>query len=434
MNTTNSLLQFIKKATSPYHVVKEGITLLEKHGFEKLDLKTPWTLQKGGCYYTAPYDTCLFAFIIGGGIDHTPSFRIGASHTDHPGFRIKPNADLSEKIYCKLNTETYGGPILNTWLDRPLSIAGKVSLRSSHPFSPETKLIDLQKPLLTIPNLAIHLNKTINQGTELNKQTDLCPLFSIKDMKEENDKDIFLSYLSRQMNTTKDHILDYDLYIYNAEEGCLLGAYDDFISSPRLDNLTSVYALLESLISCSCQNQVSKKHISLAACYDNEEIGSRSKQGADSMITSIILKKIYQGLHLSNDNFINSVMDSFCISADVAHGLHPNYVSKYDPTNIALLNNGVVLKLNYNQKYATDTEAIAAIQQICHSGNIKYQKFVNRSDQPGGGTLGSILSSWLPIKTADLGVPLLAMHSARELMGIKDQEALSALMRTFFML
>lgn len=433
MTDFNSFFNFIKKATSPYHVVSESVALLEQHGFQKLDFTTSWSLHKGGCYYTVPYDTCLFAFTIGQTINNNPSFRIVASHTDHPGFRIKPNPELSEKLYCKLNTETYGGPILNTWLDRPLSVAGKVSLKSSEPFQPNKKLIDFEKPILTIPNLAIHLNKTVNQGVELNRQTELCPLYSMKQDALDNEEHSFVSYLSKQLSVDMESILDYDLYVYNTEEGCILGTNDDFISSPRLDNLTSIYASISSLID-SIESIGLKDHISFVACYDNEEIGSRSKQGADSMITSILFKKIYEGMALENSNLINSLMNSFCISTDVAHALHPNYSSKYDPTNLAFLNNGVVLKLNYNQKYATDTEAIATIQQICHSKHIKYQKFTNRSDQPGGGTLGSILSSWLPIKTVDLGIPLLAMHSARELMGRKDQQSLHDLINAFFTL
>lgn len=435
MNDMISLFDFIKRATSPYHVVTTCSTLLKQNGFQKLEFQSPWTLQSGGCYYCTPYDTTIFAFQIGKKVTTTPSFRIAAAHTDHPGFRIKPNADLSEKNYCKLNTELYGGAILNTWLDRPLSIAGKVSFKSNHIFKPNTTLIDIQKPILTIPNLAIHLNKSVNQGISLNKQTELLPLFSMKS-EGEKEKSMFLSYIADYLGLKQDTILDYDLHIYNTEEGCILGGFDEFISAPRLDNLTSVYGLLYGLIKHTKEQAtaLSKDTISLIACYDNEEIGSCSKQGADSMITNLLLKKIYQGLSLPDCNFISSLMNSFCISADVAHGLHPNYASKHDPTNTTSLNNGVILKINYNQKYATDTEAIAIVQQICEANEIKYQKFVNHSEQPGGGTLGSILSSWLPIKTVDLGIPLLAMHSARELMGANDQHQLNMLINSFFQL
>lgn len=427
MNATNSLLNFIKYATSPFHVVNKSISILKEHGFQHLDLGTKWTLKKGGCYYTKVYDSTLIAFVIGEHLSNTPMLRLAAAHTDFPCFKVKPNAAITEKNYVKLNTETYGGAILNTWLDRPLSIAGKVSLKSDSVFHPRICFIDFNQNLLTIPNLAIHMNRDINKGKELNKQTELLPLIATLNDTLKKD-DFFINYLASKMNVRVTDILDYDFYIYNKEEGCTLGIDQSFISAPRLDNLTSVYGLLTGITA----SQLNPNALHCIALYDNEEIGSHTKQGADSIIMNFILEKIFDSLNKSKTTLFNSISKSVLLSADVAHGYHPNYSSKSDLTNKPCLNHGIAIKINANQKYASDTEAIAIVQQLCQKYNIPYQKYVNRSDMIGGSTLGSITSSWLPMKTVDLGIPLLAMHSARELMGTSDQNTLNRLMEAFF--
>lgn len=420
------LLSFIREATSPYHVVEEGIKFLDREGFTSLDFSLEWNLEKGKGYYIKPYGTSLFAFTVGEDWEKGQNFRIAAAHTDHPGFRVKPNADMKSGAYRKLNTEVYGGPILNTWMDRPLSLAGRVALRSEDPFHPDMRLLDIKRPVLTIPNLAIHVNKEVNKGVEINRQTDTLPLFSMikEDISEEK---FFLSFLARELGIDKSRILDYDMYIYNREEGGFVGLEEDFVSCPRLDNLTSVWSLLKGIVSGR-----RKEGINLIALYDNEEIGSRTKQGADSALLNLLLEKVMKGLALEADSLYSRMTDSFLLSVDVAHGVHPNHPEKYDPTNYTALNEGIVFKIDSNQRYTFDTEAIAIVQQLCEAGGVKYQKFVNRSDMPGGGTLGPIISSWLPMKTVDIGIPLLAMHSARELMGTKDQAYLDKLMETFF--
>lgn len=426
LDTANKLINFIKKATSPFHAVKESITILDANNFKCLDIKKPWDLEKGKSYYVSPYDSSLFAFTIGNELGNDSDFRICASHTDHPGFRIKPFSEITEKGYLKLNTEVYGSPILNTWLDRPLSIAGKVALKSHELFKPEIRLIDIKKPLLIIPNLAIHMNRDVNKGVELNKQIDLLPLAAI--VSEQFEKEGFLlNYIADLLGVNSKDVLDFDLHIYNPEEGQIIGFNNDFISSPRLDNLTSVFASVNSLVSSNRENG-----INVIALFDNEEIGSMSKQGADSTLLSMILERIYSSLNFSHINFYESVMRSTLLSVDVAHALHPNRTEKNDPTNITVLNNGISLKINTSQKYAFDTEVLAIIKQLCDEKNIKYQSYVNRSDMIGGGTLGSILSSILPMKAVDIGVPILAMHSARETMGIKDQNYLENLIHEFF--
>lgn len=425
-NNANDLIKFISKATSPFHVVMEGITILEKSGFKKLELTDQWQLKHGGKYYTSLYDSSLVAFTIGDEVTEDTDFRIIASHTDHPCLKIKPSSDLTEKSYLKVNTDVYGGAIYNTWMDRPLSVAGKVALRSNDVFRPNLRFIDIRKPILTIPNLAIHMNREVNKGVELNKQKDMLPLAGIiNDTLNKNN--YFIEFLSKQLDVSPEDILDFDLYIYNTEHGQIIGMYEDFISAPRLDNLTSVFASVKNIILTN-----RRKGINLIAAFDNEEIGSRTKQGADSTILPIVLEKIYEGLLRKKTGYHEAIMKSMMLSVDVSHGYHPNKPEKSDPTNVNILNNGVVLKIDLNQKYASDTEAVAIVQQLCDKNDIKYQKYVNRSDLMGGSTLGTITSAWLPMKTVDLGVPLLAMHSARELMGKKDQTYLDSLMNCFF--
>ncbi len=426
-SNAKELIDFINKATTPYHTVKEGKKLLDEAKFTQLNVRDEWDLQPGENYYVTPFATSLFAFTIGDDWEVGQNIRIGAAHTDSPGFRVKPNGEMESNGYLKLNTEVYGGPIINTWLDRPLSLAGKVATKSDDPFKPSMQLFDVKEALITIPNLPVHFNREVNKGIELNKQIDTLPLFSMEN--EDTDKDkFFIEYIAKEIGVKKEEILDYDIYVYSVEEGTRLGMNKEFISSPRLDNLTSVLALLKAII-----KGVRREGINLIALYDNEEIGSRSKQGADSSTLNLLIEKIFRGLKSKDEERLFDVaLDSMLLSVDVAHGTHPNRPDKYDPSNKTKLNQGIIIKIDSNQKYAFDTEAVAIVQQICEKSGIKYQKFVNRSDVGGGGTLGSIISSWLPIKTVDLGVPLLAMHSARETMGLYDQTYLENLLSAFF--
>lgn len=421
-----SLKEFITDATSPYHVVAKTKQILDAEGFTELPFATAWNLENGGRYYTIPYGTTLYAFTVGQEANNLPSLRIATAHTDHPCFHIKPYPDMKEHGYLKINTETYGGPILNTWLDRPLSVAGKVCLKSDSVMHPNTVLFDAKVPLLTIPNLAIHINREVNKGVELNKQTDISPVIGLIN-ETMNDKNFFIEYLAKQLQVTPEEILDFDLSVYCCEEPTVLGMNEEFFSSPRLDNLTSVAACLRAILT-----DKNEKDIHVIALYDNEEIGSRTKQGADSSLTSLLLEKIYTGMGHGRANLFNAYFNSLLLSVDVAHCLHPNYLAKNDPTSYCELGKGVVFKLDSTQKYAYDTEAVAILEQICQAHDVKYQKFVNRSDSQSGSTLGSIISSWIPIKTVDIGVPLLAMHSARELMGTLDQVELEKILEAFF--
>lgn len=422
----NGLLTYIKNSPSPYQAVTEGETLLRQAGFQELSLTKPWELSLGGNYYIKSFGTSLFAFSIGNKITREQTFRIAAAHTDQPCIHIKPVAEIMQKDYLRVNCEIYGGPILNTWLDRPLSIAGKVALISDEPFQPKMRLLHVSKPFLTIPNLAIHMNKDVNKGVELMKQTDMLPLMGVLN-NQLNKEHYFIDFLSRHLNVPTSDILDFDLYVYNAEEGITLGINDELIQSPRLDNLASCFLLLRGITESKREDA-----INIIALFDHEEIGSQTKQGANSVLFRMLLEKLYDSLGFSRMQLNEAILRSFLLSVDAAHAMHPSRTDKSDPINSSLINEGIVFKISSNQRYTFDTEAIASIQQLCIKNHIAYKKFVNHSDVVGGGTLGPIISSWLPMKTVDLGVPLLAMHSARELMGAKDLIEFYKLMKAYF--
>ncbi|MBP3490146.1 MAG: M18 family aminopeptidase [Roseburia sp.] len=429
MTETEILFELLKKGVSPVQVVDSCSERLAAAGFEELSYSAPWNLKKNGKYYVNHHRTTLFAFTVGEDFAKTsaPQIRIAAAHTDFPCLRIKPSADVVSNGYAQVNVEVYGGAILNTWLDRPLGVAGRVAVRGSEPFAPEIRTFASDKSLLTIPNLAIHMNREVNKGVELNKQVDMLPVMALL-TEEEKKKDYFLTFLAEELSVKKEDILDFELTVYCREEPQYIGLHDDFISSPRLDNLTSCAALVSAIIDGTRQ-----KGVNLIALFDHEEIGSRSKQGAGSILLHDMLLRILRELG-REETAEQELYDGMLLSVDVAHGVHPNQAGKMDITNKPVLGKGFCIKEACSQSYATDCEAIAIIQQICEEKKIPYQKFVNRSDMPGGGTLGSIASALLPVRTVDIGIPLLAMHSARELMGTADQQALKELAEAYFTL
>lgn len=424
MTQTEKFYEFLDNSTSPFYVVKNSSEILDRAGFKYLCFEEPWSLQKGGSYYIKLYDTALFAFKVGKSVSEDMILRIAAAHTDFPSFRIKPNPEMREKGYIRLNTECYGGMILSSWFDRPLSISGKVSLRSEQLFKPKEVLIYIKKPLMVIPNLAIHLNREVNNGVEINKQKDVLPILGMAD---EDIHNYFKNYLAQHLDVSAEDILDYDLFIYNMDKACTVGALDEFICSPRLDDLSSVYALIQGIIS-----RVNDKDIHMICLFDNEEIGNRTKQGSASLFTTMLLEKIFQSLGKNRIELYEALYRSFILSVDVAQAYHPNYGAKFDPTNTAELNKGIAFKIDTAQRYAYDSGAIAILQQLCEDYNIPYQKFVNRSDATAGGTMVPVISTQLPARTVDIGVPLLAMHSAMETMGAKDLDSIIRLMEAFF--
>ena len=420
--------QLLEKGGSAVLVVQEAVLMLKEAGFQELWFQQPWELVEGGRYYVKHHDTALFAFTIGDKQDTEGTVRIGAAHTDFPCLRVKPKPDVSTSGYAQVNVEVYGGAILNTWLDRPLGISGRVALQSEDVLHPEIRYISVERPLLVIPNLAIHMDREINKGKALNKQTDMMPILGLLEEGLTKD-DTLMQFLAEELQVEKERILDYELWVYCQETPCCLGVRDEFVLSPRLDNLTSVYALLKGIIQAKrgCG-------VNVAAFFDHEEVGSHTKQGAGSLLLLNLLDKIHDSLGKTSVQSRENLYDALLLSMDVAHGLHPNQIGKMDVTNQPVLGQGVCIKEAASQSYATDCEAVAIVEQICKSCGIPYQKFVNRSDMQGGGTLGSIASSILPIRTIDVGIALLAMHSAVETMGKADLHSLVDLSKAFFTL
>lgn len=425
---TDFLFHILREGVSPFHCVKGVIEELEHNGFLALDYEKSWNLEKGGKYLVKHHGTTLFAFTIGEDYQKGDMIRLAAAHTDYPYFRIKPNPDFQTKGYAQINMEVYGGAILNTWLDRPLGIAGRVVTKGENPFAPAIRYFKSKKAILTIPNLAIHMNREVNKGVELNPQVDLMPILDVLS-EEEINTDYFLSYLSEELKVKKEDILDFELNTYCAEEPCYVGIQDSMISSPRLDNQTSVAALTLAL-----ERGQRKSGINLIALFDHEEIGSKSKQGAGSFLLRDMIRRILSLFGNTEEEMEQAIYGGMILSVDVAHGLHPNKVGKMDITNQPILGKGFCIKEACSQSYATDAEAVGILLQICKEENIPVQRFLNRSDVRGGGTIGSVLSSMLPAKAVDVGIPVLAMHSARELMGSEDMKSLTDAVTSFFAL
>ena len=426
LNASQRLAEFIKAGVSPFHTVEECRNILQKSGFSELGFTDPWSVSYGGKYYVKAFDTSLFAFTVPAKEQIRRGLHIAAAHTDFPCLHVKPRAELESRGYMRVNAEIYGGPILNTWLDRPLSLAGRVLLRSNDIYAPHEILINIERPVLTIPNLAVHYNREVNDGIKLSKQNDMLPLLGMIN-EAFNRESYFIDFIANEIGEEKENILDFDLFVYNAEDPIFVGINGEMLSAPRLDNITSCLAIIEGII-----DSEDNSGINVAALFDNEEIGSSTKQGADSDLLHVILNRIYESLGLSGSALDTDISRGFLLSVDVAHALHPARGEKYDPVNNMLMGDGITFKLSANQRYTYDSVAVASLQQLCDGKGIRYRKFVNNSDMPGGSTLGPIISSHLPMYTVDIGVPILAMHSARELMGASDQEELVRLMKAFY--
>lgn len=409
------LVDFLYESPTAFHAVENVENVLKGAGFEELLEGGEWKIEKGGKYYTTKNNSALIAFTVGSDEIKENGFKLIGAHTDSPGFRIKPNPEMvSEGAYLRLNTEVYGGPILNTWLDRPLALAGRVTLMSENPLKPEIRLVNINKPMMIIPNLAIHMNREVNKGVELNKQSHTLPLVGM--LNENLEKENFLlRTIAGEMDVKMEAIIDFDLYLYEYEKGGLVGFNEEFISSPRLDDLQSVHSGIQALIDAT-----NTKSTNVMVCFDNEEIGSSTKQGADSEMLALTLERIVLALGGKREDYLRSLGHSFIISADNAHAVHPSFVEKHDPTNRPLINKGPVIKINANQSYTTDSESGAVFEMLCKRCDVPYQKFVNRSDVRGGSTIGPINSTHLNIRSVDIGLPQFAMHSIREMAGVKD--------------
>lgn len=422
MNKINQeLLSFLKNSPTCFHAVAEIKKALDLAGFNELKETQAWKLKKGGKYYTIRNGSSIIAFDIGSDLENY-HYQVSAAHTDSPTFKVKEQAELFGKgNYLQLNTEGYGGMLAATWFDRPLSLAGRVFVKENDKII--SKLLKVNRNVLIIPNVAIHLNREANNGIKYNNQIDLLPLLSAGEC-QEND---YYKFIAEELKVDQSSILGSDIYLYNRDEPVQWGIKDEFISSPRLDNLQCSFASLQGFVKAN-----NKKSINVYASFDNEEVGSATKQGAGSTYLYDVLQRINKALGYQAEDYYCAIAKSFMLSCDNAHAVHPNHPELTDQTNCVYLNKGIAIKYNANQKYTTDAFSKAVLVELCNHYQIPYQHLANRSDMAGGSTLGNISSTKVSMPTVDLGLPQLAMHSAYETVGSKDTEFLVSLTKGFF--
>lgn len=428
----NRLLSFLDASPVNFLAVKNIADMLEAGGFRRLNPALPiGTVNAGDRFFVTKNDSSIFAFRIGAKTLADAGFHMICAHADSPTFRIKPNAEmLCEGGLVKLNTEVYGGPIMSTWFDRPLTLAGRVIVRSQDVMQPQTMLLHIKRPLLQISNLAIHFNRQVNDGVKLSKQKDVLPLLGqINSQLEAGNMllNLIVDELSKQRPIQQEDILDFDLYLADTTPACTFGAHNEFISAGRLDDLSMCFAGLEAMLAAHDTDTAQ-----VLAIFDNEETGSQTKQGAGSPFLSYMLKRIALAQTNTEEAYYQAVERAFMISADNAHAWHPNYAEKYDPTNHPMLGGGPVIKFNAAQKYASDAASAAVFAGLCAKAGVPCQRFVNHSDVAGGSTLGNILASSIPLRGVDMGNAILAMHSCRETGSVRDHEYCVKVFTEFF--
>ena len=416
------LLSFLDASPVNFLAVKNLTEELQQHGYRRIDTTEALGMVKAGDkFFVTKNDSSIYAFQIGRKPLAETGFHMICAHCDSPTFRIKPHAEIDcEGGIVKLNTEVYGGPIMSTWFDRPLTLAGRVIVKSKDVMTPTTLLLHVKRPLLQISNLAIHFNRQVNDGVKLSRQKDVLPILGI--INDELEKgnllmNIILEELNKQQTVAREDILDFDLYLADANPACTFGAHNELISSGRLDDLSMCFAGLEALLASQPTDTTQ-----VLAIFDNEETGSQTKQGAGSPFLSYMLKRIALAQGGTEEAYYQAVERAFMISADNAHAWHPNYSEKYDPTNHPMLGGGPVIKFNAAQKYASDAYSASVFAGLCKKAGVPCQRFVNHSDVAGGSTLGNILSSSIPLRGVDMGNAILAMHSCRETGSTADHE------------
>lgn len=416
------LLSFLDASPVNFLAVKNLTEELQQHGYRRIDTtEALGTVKAGDKFFVTKNDSSIYAFQIGRKPLAETGFHMICAHCDSPTFRIKPHAEIDcEGGIVKLNTEVYGGPIMSTWFDRPLTLAGRVIVKSKDVMSPTTLLLHVKRPLLQISNLAIHFNRQVNDGVKLSRQKDVLPILGI--INDELEKgnllmNIILEELNKQQTVAREDILDFDLYLADATPACTFGAHNELISSGRLDDLSMCFAGLEALLASQPTDTTQ-----VLAIFDNEETGSQTKQGAGSPFLSYMLKRIALAQSGTEEAYYQAVERAFMISADNAHAWHPNYSEKYDPTNHPMLGGGPVIKFNAAQKYASDAYSASVFAGLCKKAGVPCQRFVNHSDVAGGSTLGNILASSIPLRGVDMGNAILAMHSCRETGSTADHE------------
>ena len=443
----NRLLSFLDASPVNFWAVKNLAEELTHKGYRRIDpTEALGEVKCGDKFFVTKNDSSIYAFQIGSKPLAESGFHLICAHCDSPTFRIKPNAEMDmEGGIVKLNTEVYGGPIMSTWFDRPLTLAGRVIVKSEDVMQPQTLLLHIKRPLLQISNLAIHFNRQVNDGVKLSRQKDVLPILGIINNELEKGnllKNVILEELNKNASEeattsgnashrplTASDILDFDLYLADATPACTFGAHNEFISSGRLDDLSMCFAGLEALLASEPTGTTQ-----VLAIFDNEETGSQTKQGAGSPFLSYMLKRIALAQSGTEEAYYQAVERAFMVSADNAHAWHPNYSEKYDPTNHPMLGGGPVIKFNAAQKYASDAVSAAIFAGICEKAGVPCQRFVNHSDVAGGSTLGNILASSIPLRGVDMGNAILAMHSCRETGSVIDHESCVKAFSKFYQL
>lgn len=418
---SREMADFLKGCPTAFHAVEKIGGKLEENGYERLREQEEWVVRAGGKYYVTRNDSSVIAFHIGTEpADY--SFNIAASHSDFPTFKIKENAEIEvKKKYVQLNTEGYGGMICASWFDRPLSVAGRVIVKENGHFA--AKLVNIDRDLVLIPGMAIHMNRKVNEGYAYNKQVDMLPLFG----GEESKPGDFKKLIAEAAGVSEEAVYGSDLYLYNREGPSVWGAQEEFISCQHLDDLQCAYASLEGFLGGH-----PGRSVNVYACFDNEEVGSGTKQGAGSTFLYDVLRRINMGLGKSEEDYYRAVAGSFMLSADNAHAVHPNHPEKTDVGNCVYMNEGIVIKTHAGQKYTSDAVSIALFKDICEKAEVPVQFFANRSDEAGGSTLGNISAAKVSLNTVDIGLPQLAMHSAYETAGVRDTLYMIRAMEQFF--
>lgn len=418
--SVSNLIDFINSSQSAFQTVDTIKSILDKEHFVELSENKAFNIHEHGKYYVIRNSSSIIAFTVGGLNKY--AFKITASHSDSPSFKLKENAELKVRDkYMKLNTEGYGGMLLAPWFDRPLSIAGRLMINKNGKISEKHVAID--RDLVLIPNLAIHMNRKANEGIAYNKQIDMLPLFGGEECKAGDLK----ALIAKEAGVSETDIIGSDLYLYNRTAPSVWGANSEFFSAPRIDDLECVFTTLEAFISARKSSGVN-----VFACFDNEEVGSSTLQGAGSTFLLDILKRINLSLNKTEEEYYCAIADSFMLSCDNAHAVHPNHPEKTDETNAVYMNDGIVIKSNANQKYTSDAVSIARFKLICDKAKVPYQYFANRSDEAGGSTLGNIAMSQVSMHAVDIGLAQLAMHSPYETAGTKDIEYMIKACKTFY--
>ena len=417
------MMEFIEKSPTAFQTVENLKQVFAELGFWELKETEKWETEPGQGYYVTRNDSALIAFRMPQ-TEEPKGFHISAAHADSPAFKVKESPEMTvEGAYLKLNTEKYGGAILSTWLDRPLSVAGRVVVRGKNEI--ETRLVNIEKDLVVIPNVALHMNRDMNKGFEYNPQTDMLPLYG--ECGGGKKGGVLLRRVAKAAGVKQEDILGHDLFLYVRDKGRIFGDSGEFLLSPRLDDLQCVYASAKGFAESTPGD-----YISVCAVLDNEEVGSGTKQGADSTFLEDTLWRIGESRKFDRSRYLRLIADSFLISADNAHAVHPNHPEKADPTNRPYLNRGLVIKFQGNQRYCTDAVSAAKMRSICEKAKVPCQTYANRSDIPGGGTLGNISTSHVSVSSVDIGLPQLAMHSAMETAGVKDTKYAVDAFKTFF--